>query len=461
MTENKINYFTLDEAPENYEVIQRQNGAAAVRIAGRWSVDASDDTELVQHFAYGCAYARMVSEADGRAVTDLCPILTDEDGEHFSCEIGDVPTGGPYHLDIVGMSPEEGYYYHVRGQKRHHLYVGDLYLIFGQSNAAGMGKSPVSDEPMPGVHVLRDMKTWDIASFPFVDDDYCKENMFLTFAKRVYRQSGVPIGLLPAAMGGAPLSRFLPEERGDLYRKMKDRLAGKVKKIRAVLWYQGCTDAGDNTVEGYAARFSSLVKALRADFADPTLPVFTFQLNRYIAPAPSDSLQYRYAKIRDEQRIAAQTVPGVHILPTTDGVHMSDVIHGSSNTNRLFGERLASQVLARLYGIGREVPVPVLARAEWEADGKIRLCFSGVVSYLYPLCRKTELPVRVRVGEKILAPRDFTVRAGVITVDVGLCAPASEPTYVDICYGTDPGHYVIDFMTEMPLLASLGTEVSH
>ena len=95
----------------------------------------------------------------------------------------------------------------------------DLYLIAGQSNAAGKAGGILHESMELGVQLLRDLKEWDIASAPFSDYDDSKHNMFLHFAKIVRKHTGRPIGLVPAAMGGVPLSRFLPEENGDLYRK--------------------------------------------------------------------------------------------------------------------------------------------------------------------------------------------------------------------------------------------------
>jgi len=54
----------------------------------------------------------------------------------------------------------------TRGDMIHNIGVGDVFVVAGQSNAAGRAKNPVEDAPELGVHLLRDSGVWDLATHP-------------------------------------------------------------------------------------------------------------------------------------------------------------------------------------------------------------------------------------------------------------------------------------------------------
>ncbi|MEZ4628259.1 MAG: sialate O-acetylesterase [Eubacteriales bacterium] len=54
----------------------------------------------------------------------------------------------------------------TRGDMVHHVGVGDVFVIAGQSNAAGRAKDPIEDAPEIGVSLLRDSGKWDLAAHP-------------------------------------------------------------------------------------------------------------------------------------------------------------------------------------------------------------------------------------------------------------------------------------------------------
>ena len=132
----------------------------------------------------------------------------------------------------------------------HNVGVGDVFVIAGQSNAAGRAKNPVADDPELGVHVLRTSARWELATHPLGETTnalhvghYENHNPghspWLHFAKRLKRELGYPIGLVPCAYGGAPLRWWNPEENGALFTNMLEMLADYDIHPRAVLWYQG------------------------------------------------------------------------------------------------------------------------------------------------------------------------------------------------------------------------------
>ncbi len=447
----KMNAFRLTKAPQNGAVLQRINDRAAFEVCGEFFADPTDDTEQSMSFIADKVVVRMISENDGAAVTPYFPVKS-EDGLHFSACVTDVPTGGPYTLDVSYLNRERCSQYPMRGERRRHIFVGDVYLVAGQSNAAGMGMGRVSEEVTEAVRVYRNLSYWDVASFPLTDYDYAKQSMMLSFGKRIWEKAHVPVGLIPIAMGGAPIERFLLDKKGDLYRKTLTALDKCGTDICAVLWYQGCNEGGERwTTEQYLEAFASFVNHLRSDLQNPTLPVFTFQLNRYIIPQDEPSLAESYSAIREAQRRAALQIANVFVLPTVDGASLSDFIHGSAATNRVLGERLAAQVLPTLYGRGRELLVPSVQSIKAISPRELLLTFDGIQSFLYDFHAGVRLPIRVEMKEKVISIASYSISANQLRVT--LEEDVAEGATVSAQYGNDPKYWLCDYDSQIPLLS--------
>lgn len=431
----------------DWEILQQENGYASTTVFGIISSDEKDDTEQQLFFSPQSMHVRIVNEADGSFVTPLLPVEVQDNAWHVLLK--DIPCGGPYYLDVLMLHREQGILYPLRGKKIRHFCVGDIYLIAGQSNAAGMGKGIAAETPEMGIHVLRDLKRWDIATQPFCDSDYAKESMFLAFAKMVKKQTGYPIGLVPAAMGGAGLSRWLLSEEGDLYRKALQAVKFFCSGIRAVLWYQGCTDAGQcRETEEYLRRFCRFAADLRRDL-NRNLPIFTFQLNRQKLRQPNERLDLGYSQIREAQRRVPQAVEGVYVLPAIDAVQMSDFIHSSSSSNHMLGQRLACQVLNILYHKGLGIHPPEIVRAVCKGGLLLEMTFKNVDSFLYGFnCNM--LPFQIEDAHGPLKFATGTVSGSKITLSMD--RPCVFPAYVSGQHGADPLHYLIDFDTQLPML---------
>lgn len=450
MISDTVKKVKILSSPQNWEVIQHQNGYADFDVSGIFEENTCDDTMQEMPFSTDRLYVRIMCENDGSQPLPLTKLNTD--GDTWNVCINRLPCGGPYTLDIVLFDDEICTYQPVRGENIRHFCVGDVFLIAGQSNASGMGRGVLTDAPEIGVHVLRNMDFWDIASAPFDEFDYSKHSMFISFAKKLKNLVGRPIGLIPAAMGGSSISRWNPAENGDLYHKTKKITEEKNIKFRAVLWYQGCTEAGNGvSKDEYLERFASMVDRFRKDFSSPDLPFFTFQLNRQIIRDRNEALDRSYGEIREAQRLAAHSVDGVYVLPSIDALHMSDFIHSSKASAVMLGDRLASQVLNVLYGIGAGVKVPEIVSAIKNSATKIVVEFDGVEGFLcdfnspldkYPIeiedaCGKAEL-------EKVSLSHS--------RVELYTKNELTDPVYVSGQTGTDPKYIMTDISSNVPML---------
>ena len=152
------------------------------------------------------------------------------------------------------------------------------------------------------------------------------------------------------------MSRWKPGE-GDLYRNMTKRFRQTGGKYAGILWYQGCSDTEPEAAEQYYANFKEYVEAVRKELGYD-IPVFTMQLNRQINGIHDAC----WGKVREAQRRAAEEIPHVHVISTTN-LNLSDGIHNSAQANVVLGEKLANQCFGVLGG-GAEFEAPALASAE-------------------------------------------------------------------------------------------------
>lgn len=331
-----------------------ESGALDWQVFARRGNYASPSLRIHQRTqeAPGTVYTRLVSEKNGR-VLQPWKAAQPLGGGYWEAVIR-VPVGGPYRLETCARTDDLKFDDAVSGDFRQHLFAGDLFLIAGQSNAAGYARDSIPDPPCMGVSVLRLNGKWDLAAHPINDGtdsirpvmEVCMpaHSPWLIFAKSLYRETRVPVGLLPAAIGGSPMSSWVPG--GVLYQSALDtvRDAGA---IRGVLWYQGCADALDYNTENYGQRFLSMVEAFRKDIGQADLPFFTCQLNGFAAPGiPKDDIAW--AGIREQQKQCSRH-KGVYLLPTA-GLRLYDQIHNSARSNLTIGRQIASQALHVLYG---------------------------------------------------------------------------------------------------------------
>lgn len=118
-----------------------------------------------------------------------------------------------------------------------------------------------------------------------------------------------------------------------------------IGSIRGVLWYQGCNEAGANETSDYESLFLSFLDTVGAVFKDNSLPVITFQLNRFFAGTDYALRDEGYKNIREIQREIANKYENVYLVPTIDLKTMSDDIHNSVSSNKPLAERTAMYAL--------------------------------------------------------------------------------------------------------------------
>jgi hypothetical protein len=336
---------TITCGPQSWQVLQRDaDGYADVRLEGTWAGD------------FAGVLVRVVHEHDQRPVVDW--VQAEELAERTWQATLRVPTGGPYQVQARGLSANVNWL--GTGDNISHVFVGDIWVVAGQSNAVGYGHGIVVDPPAIGVSLCGRNGVWRLATHPLsdptgVDRDVNREggpvavSPWLAFAREIWQATGVPIGLVMTAYGGAALQWWMPEYVGEapsLFSNMERLIEAAGGRIAGMTWYQGSSDASAECAPTYLERFAEFVGHVRARYG-AQLPIVTVQLNRVLVAAPESDIGW--SLLREAQRQASRTLPNVAVVPTLD-LPLSDLIHISAAGCVLLGQRCACIALGMVYG---------------------------------------------------------------------------------------------------------------
>ncbi|MFD5224269.1 sialate O-acetylesterase [Microbacterium sp. NPDC058342] len=362
--------------------------------------------------------ARIASEASGASVVAWQWCQTADDGT-WTVTFTNVPAGGPYRIETTLEYEGMDGLAVTRGDVVHHIGVGDVYVVAGQSNAAGRAKDPVEDGPALGVHQFRNDGTWQLASHPLnettravhvghFENHNPGHSPFLHVAKRLQRELGHPIGIVMAAYGGSPLRWWDPADNGTLTRNMLEMLRAAGVVPAGLLWYQGEADAVEQSASTYRDRFERFVTHVRRELGRPDLPVVTVQLARCLSPA--DPVQDRsWDMMREAQRQAAHTIPGVSIVPAID-LPLYDFIHLSAGANLVLGDRIADVLLSEVHGRPRHWRAPEPVAVERRDERTVAVTVAPVLNWINAFeAAPANLPFVVEDGSGQTIPADCTV----------------------------------------------------
>ena len=429
--------ITIETGPQNWEVIQQYEGCAIVTLKG--TCEFPDG-------AIGLI-AKVFDEMTDESITEWVEVNINKG--KWEKEIM-IPTGGPYRIEMRWRKKGVWLARGLCELMLHHICVGDVFVIAGQSNSIGTGHGEMTEEPQIGIHVLRDCRYWDIATQPFYASRG-HHGPFLSFAKRLKKSLNYPIGLIPCAVGGSKLSQWIVEEDGTLYNQMLSII--KNRKIKGILWYQGESEAMECMAQDYFNRFSSFVTNIRNDMLMPDLPIFTVQLHRHTDDFDNGMLMdEHYDLVREAQRKAALLIKNVHIIPSIDAGRLSDGIHNSKSANMLIGERLARLALNKEYHIGKDVSAPNVVYIKKCGDKEIEIKFSGVEDTLmaYHVKNTDRFPVFVTDEEGVNIIEKFEISRDTITIS--LSRNIVGEAFVSCQCGRNPVNYIQDFGKQMAVL---------
>lgn len=160
--------------------------------------------------------------------------------------------------------------------------AGDIFVMAGQSNMSGRGDQPHQYQrtsiraTMLGNDdrwaELRDPYDTDRGQIDQVSRDGYQLGSFVSWVANAHiRKTRVPVAFIPAAKGGSNISQWSRStNRHTLYGSMYRRVRMSGGKVKAVLWYQGESNASTSAAS-YAGRLSVLADAVHRDFGGAKL----------------------------------------------------------------------------------------------------------------------------------------------------------------------------------------------
>lgn len=326
-------------------------------------------------------------------------------------------TGGPYEITLcVGE-------YHITFND---IYVGDVWLLGGQSNMEGYGfyhhtlsylnltpeirmfsANDVWNTAEPRLHRNERSKRDYFSSLRWIPEGYWQTQGVgpgYFFAEEMRRRTGVPQGVIPCALGGSHLHQWKPDsEEINLYNIMLERFHACGSHVRGIFWHQGCGETTNpEDAEKFTERMQNLINALRRDTDNPTLPFVQVQLFAHAGSIPENDKNWNL--VRESQRKMAQEISGVDTVAITNG-SLTDGIHLNSETQHQVGIQAA--------------------------ESMFHLCFDpdGITSKPFPQPSRIYIPKHTNEWGGILAVQYKNLHGALISPD--------RPTGFSLSYSPD------------------------
>lgn len=226
-----------------------------------------------------------------------------------------------------------------------------LFLLAGQSNMAGRGVVAAEDRlAHPRVWMLDRDNQWTSAVEPMhFDKPIAAVGPGRAFGLAVAEAApDAEIGLIPAAVGGSPITTWEPGVRYPETGAFpwddaiaRTNVALPTGQLRAILWHQGESDGNDQAGPLYEERLRSLIARFRAEFGTSDLPFLIGQLGRFEGRPWTRGYELVDAAHR---RVAADT-PNVAFVGSDGLGDKGDLLHFSADAARELGRRYARAYL--------------------------------------------------------------------------------------------------------------------
>jgi hypothetical protein len=225
-----------------------------------------------------------------------------------------------------------------------------LYLLIGQSNMAGRGVlTPEQRVAHERVLKFTATKVWAAAEEPLhTDKPIAGAGLGMSFARAMAdADKNITVGVIPCAVGGTPLERWV--KGGDLYEQALERarLAMKDGTLKGILWHQGEGDSGaEETARSYAARLAQMVRDLRADLGAGEVPFVAGKLGLFLKPLGKDGKPSFWLVVNEQIAGLPGLAPNCAVVGSEGLQHKGDDVHFDTASLREFGLRYAKAMQA-------------------------------------------------------------------------------------------------------------------
>jgi sialate O-acetylesterase len=348
---------------------------------------------------------------------------TADDSGRWRVSLGVHPAGGPHTITVTSRSGKV---------ELSDVLFGDVWLASGQSNMEWRLSQTINaaeeirqaNEPLVRF-VKYDART---SAVPLSGADLRQSWQPVTpatasnlsavawfFAREVTRETGVPVGILFAAVGGSKIETWMsldavrkaPHLRASaeavrigaetidalvsptaLYNGMIAPVAPY--RLKGVLWYQGESNGGEAS---YHRMLKLWIEDWRNTFQDPELPFIIIQLSSYgslqSVSMPVNDRSW-FAVVREAQLRAVLDDPRACLVVTTDIGNPTD-IHPTNKQD--VGRRAAGCALGTVYGLDVAQSGPIFESMAVEGN-RVRLKFRHAESGLMAGLKEGLEPVK-------------------------------------------------------------------
>lgn len=284
-------------------------------------------------------------------------------------QLSGIPVGGPYKVRINEEEFQD-------------IYVGDLWILAGQSNMQGVGWLTKEDIEFPGEDDIRALymrDEWAVARHrlhrPWLAFDKVHTEVIkaapgqepekvgvgpgLSFAQQMKKYTGVPQGLICCAHGGTTMAQWDPrlQEQGadkSLFAAMIRRFRANGSHVKGMFWYQGCSEAMAHQNECFMDNMRRFYEATRKECG--MIPVVQVQIGN-ITIVEREPWDRTWTDIREQQRTMAEEIT---LLDTISAISLAtdDAVHLSSESQKKLGITAAESMQSLLVG-GEYLPAPI------------------------------------------------------------------------------------------------------
>ena len=413
---------------------------------------------------------QFAAEAAGTIKTTLGSVKQIQDGVF---ELSGIPVGGPYAFSLSDDAGEV---------TLSDIYVGDLWLLGGQSNMDGTGEILPADfeyaqNPSPRVRAFYMDEEWRPAKYDIhnkviakekahiesIDRWYdfiktCGKRMYdsppygmktvvgpgVSFAKEMYRiTDGVPQGVIPSAVGGSPINMWQPTQDGteNYYHAALNRIKFAGNNIKGVFWAQG---EGHAPAEEYPEKIEIIRRGIYEQTGIFKIPFVSMQSFVCTGEGTAEAA-IRCSKFREMQRKMSTDVEIFTTIATND-CSLCDEIHLDSPSQEKMGIRGARAMYHLTSGIGFAQPEfdkIIVEEDKLQPDkfSLLRIRYKNISGSLtskdlptgFELCnlqKPEELPSKFKCCRMTLNQNEVHLRVQM---------PIPELSDYAICYGF--GHY--------------------
>ena len=218
----------------------------------------------------------------------------------------------------------------------------NIFLLIGQSNMAGrgrLGEVPVLTHPQA---FLFRKGGWIPAAEPLHTDkpEIAGVGLGMSFAVELIEGAGIaPIGLVPCAVGGTPLRRWMPG--ADLYERAVSVVQSALENgdLKGILWHQGEGDSGNhNDAASYGERFRDMVRSLRSTLSAEGVPVIAGELGPFLSNHKGCDF---FGLVNQQLWLQEGLIPAYGCVSAKGLADNGDSLHFNAHALREFGIRYA------------------------------------------------------------------------------------------------------------------------